>query len=209
MKALPELLTMIAKDPSADDPRGMEQRYLSNSVFRVMLKRFDLKSVDKDLLVEAVAAGLQNQDGRARSNIGSIYSNLSTEEIKLLLPAILKSVVEPAPSGIMYADEIRIEGLRVLSNNHIEEGIQPCADYILGQNPWASEKRTPEILKILLTYGSHAKAAIPTLERAAIFFEVDEKDLPKTLSLRKAADIREAIRTIKASNDRPKLIRLN
>jgi len=209
MVALPDLLTMIVKGPTPSDPRGMEQRYLSDSVFGEMLKRSDLKSVDQDLLQKAITAGLQNQDGRARGIIGSIYRNLSVEELKPLLPAILKAVVEPAPSGIMFADGIRIEGLRVLSAHHIEGGIQASADYILKQNPWASEKRTPEILSILLTYGAHAKAVIPELDKAAAFFEAGERNFPPKLSLQKAAAIQEAIKTIQASEDRPELIHIN
>lgn len=209
MEALPELLTMIAKGASPSDPRGMEQRYISSVVFGKMLRPSKLETIDKDLLRKAVTAALENQDGRARSSIGSVYGNLSIEEIKRLLPAILKSVNKPAPSGIMFADQIRVDGLRVLSANHVESGIQACADYILKQNPWASEKRTPEILKILLNYGAHAKSAIPTLERAAAFFEAGEKNFPMKLSSQKATAVRAAIRTIQASEDRPELIRIN
>ncbi len=38
MVALPELLTMIAQGPTEKDPRAMEQRYLSFSVFGKMIK---------------------------------------------------------------------------------------------------------------------------------------------------------------------------
>jgi len=49
-------------------------------------------------------AGLQNQDGRARGEISGIYQQLSYEQIKPLFPAILQAIIEPAPSGIMFAD---------------------------------------------------------------------------------------------------------
>ena len=124
------------------------------------------------------------------------------------MPAILKAAEVPAPSGIMFADQIRIEALKVLRANHVEEGMNACAGYILKQNPWASEKRTPEILKILLSYGTHAKSVIPTLERAAAYYEAGEEGFPKNLSKQKAENIREAIRTIQASKDSPKLIRI-
>ena len=54
---------------------------------------------------------LSNQDGRARGSIGSVYRNLSAEDIKPLLPAIYQAIIEPAPSGEMFADSIRVEGL--------------------------------------------------------------------------------------------------
>ena len=158
--------------------------------------------------IKRCAAGLKNEDGRARGTIGSVYRNLSAEEIKPLLPAILQAVVESAPSGIMFADEIRVEGLRVLAKHRVKEGIDACVNYTRTQNPWASEHRTPELMKILLTYGAHAKSAIPELARIADYFEKGEKDFPRELSLAKAKCVRETIRAIEASNEFPELIRI-
>ena len=210
MPALPDLLMMIAKNgPLASDPRGMEQRFISSQLFWNMLRFSKLENVDKGLLREAIVAGLQNEDGAARHAIGHVYKNLSYEEVKVLLPAILEAVVTPAPSGIMFANTVRTNGLRVLSEHHIEAGIQATADYLTTQNPWASEKRTPEILEILLNYGASAKPAIPTLERAIAFFEAGEVDFPKKFSLQKAEAVREAIRKIETSEKHPELKRID
>ena len=141
--------------------------------------------------------------------IGSVYRNLSAEAIQPLLPAILQAVVEPAPSGEMFADGIRVEGLRVLAQYRVEEGIRACVDYIRGQNPWASEHRTPELTKILVSYGANAKSVVPELERIAADFADGEPDFPRDLSRQKAAAVREAIREIQASNDRPELIHIH
>ena len=121
MSAVPELLEMLARGPSEDDPRAMEQRYLCFALFDRrdgMLGR-SLEGVDREALVAAVGAGLENEDGRARGSIGSVYQHLSDEEIKPLLPAIHRAVVEPAPSGIMFADQIRIAGLRLLAKHRV------------------------------------------------------------------------------------------
>ncbi len=207
MVAVPELLERLAVEPSAQDPRGMEQRYLCFALFGKMLKR-SLDGVDRDLLRKAVAAGLRNQDGRARGDIAGIYQRLSYDELKPLLPAILEAIVTPAPSGEMFADGIRVEGLRLLAKHQIEEGINACVKYTRDQNPWASEKRTPELMKILLSYGAHGKAVIPELTRIADYFEKDEKDFPKKLMLLKAKSVRETIADIEASTDSPELIRI-
>jgi hypothetical protein len=207
MSALPELLEMIAKGPGAEDPRGMEQRFLCFAIFSQML-RGSLEDVDRKLLYKAVSAGLKNEDGHARGVIGSVYRNLSYKEIEPLMPAIYQAVVEPAPSGIMFADGIRMEGLQVMAAHHVEEGIKACVDYARFQNPWASEKRIPEILKILISYGTHAKPTIPELKRLADDLAKGEKDFPMKLSLQKADAVREAIRTIEASTESPKLIRI-
>ena len=208
MAALPELLEMIAGEPSEEDPRHMEQRYLSYYVFGRMLRNHNLEGVDRGLLREAVAAGLDNQDGRARGSVANIYSALSYEDIEPLLPVIHEAIVTPAPSGIMFADQVRIEGLRVLAANAVEEGMRACVDYLRSQNRWASEKRTPDLLELLVGYGAHAKALIPELQEIADQFEAGEDDFPRRLSRQKAAAVREAIRAIEASEDRPEVIGL-
>jgi hypothetical protein len=172
-----------------------------------MLAR-SLEGVDRPALSEAVRVGLRNEDGRARGSIGSVYRRLSLDELEPLLPAIHEAILQPAPSGEMFADEIRVEGLRLLAQHHIEEGMQALVIYTRDQNPWASERRTPELMKILLTYGTHAKAVIPDLTRIAQYFEREEKDFPPHLMLEKATSVREAITAIEASTDTPELIRI-
>ena len=209
MQAVPQLLELLAQVDTANDPRGMQQRYLTFALFddSGMLRR-SLDGVDRAALYKAVRAGLTNQDGRARGSIASVYRNLSAEEIKPLLPAIYQAIVEPAPSGEMFADSIRVEGLRLLAKHGIEEGIAACVKYTRNQNPWASEARTPELMKILLTYGTHAKAVIPELTEVGDYFEKDEKDFPKNLMIMKAKCVRETILAIEASTDTQKLVPL-
>ncbi len=207
MPALPKMLELCAKTPDQDDPRAMEQRYLCDAVFGKML-RSSIEGVDRDALSKAIAAGLRNQDGRARSTVGGIYKHLNYEEIKPLLPAIYEAVAKPSPSGEMFADGVRLAGLEALATHHIEEGVQACADYIRNQNPWASEHRIQDILKILLTYGANAQAVIPHLRETAAIFDAGEPDFPKRLSEQKAAALREAIAKIEASQEKTKLIRM-
>ena len=214
MEAVPEMLELMAQFDPEKDPRGMQQRYLSFALFSKggehgagMLGR-SLEGVDREALYKAVRSGLRNQDGRARGCIASVYENLSFEEIKPLLPAIYQAAIEYAPSGEMFADSIRLEGLRLLAKHRIEEGIRACVDYVRNQNPWASEHRTPEVMKILLSYGTHAKAVIPDLLKIAEYFEKEERDFPKELSMKKARCVRETIAAIEASTDTPQLIRI-
>ena len=168
MSTVPDLLKMLAKGSSKTDPRGMEQRYLSFAVFGTMLKR-SLDGVDRELLREAVMAGLQNQDGRARGNYGSVYSNLTFEELKPLLPAIHEAIVTPAPSGIMFASGIRLSGIDVLAKYQIEEGMGLCLD-IMEIDKWGKRSRIDRCLKTLQKYGAAAKPLLPRLRQL-------EKDL--------------------------------
>ncbi len=210
MDAVPQLLQLLTQVDIENDPRSMQQRYLTFALFDNdggMLSR-SLDGVDRDALYKAVRAGLRNQDGRARGSIGSVYRNLSADDIEPLLPAIYQAVVEPAPSGEMFADSIRVEGLRLLAKHRIEEGILACVQYTRHQNPWDSQERTPELMKVLLSYGTHAKSVIPELMKIADYFEKDEPNFPPDLMAMKARSVRATIRAIEASNDTPKLIQL-
>ncbi len=207
MVALPTLLERITHGPTAKDPRGMEQRFFIFAVFGHMLKN-SLDGVDRDALAKAVISALQNEDGRARGYVANIYRNLSVEEIQPLLPHIHQAVVNPAPSGIMFADGIRLGGLELLAKHRVEEGIQATVHYLVSQNHWASEKRTPTILGILETYGAHAQTVIPDLLREAERINQGEENFPLHLSQQKAKAIREAVERIQAETERPELIRL-
>ncbi|HIA67372.1 TPA: hypothetical protein EYN98_15210 [Candidatus Poribacteria bacterium] len=168
-----------------------------------------LEGVDRKLLMKAVRAGLLNEDGRARGSIGSVYENLTYDEIKPLLPAIHKAIIEPAPSGIMFADGIRMSGLELLTKYQINEGIELLVDYSRNQKKHASEKRILKVMEMLKAYEAHGKRVIPQLEAVANYFENEEKDFPHHLSLRKAEFVRETIASIEVSIDEPKLIYLN
>jgi len=208
--AVPELLELLAEVDKLKDPRGMQQRYLTCALFEGdgMLAG-SLDGVDREALYQAVQAGLANEDGRARGSLSSVYRNLSAQEIKPLLPAIYQAITEPAPSGEMFADGIRVEGLRLFAKHRIAEGIQACVRYARQQNPWESQLRTPELMEILRSYGTHAKAVIPQLTELANYFESEEPDFPEELMKQKAKSIRDTIRAIEASTDTPELISIN
>lgn len=209
LPALPEMLERINAGPVEADPRGMEQRYFSGAVFSRLLKHHrTLEGVDLEKLRAAMIRGLKNQDGRARSQISEFYPFLSFQDLRPLLPAIHEAIVKPAPSGEMFADGVRVNGLKLLAQHHVEEGIQGCVDYLVGQNPWASEIRTPEILEVLLKYGGQARRVIPRLEEIAASFDKGEPNFPLSLSRRKATAVRDAIAKIEASQERPELKRV-
>lgn len=209
MKCVPDLLKLLTQVDAEKDPRGMQQRYVTFALFDGggLLSR-SLEGVDRESLRQAVRAGLKNEDGRARGSIRSVYRNLSLDEIRPLLPAIHQAIVEPAPSGEMFADEIRVEGLQLLARHRIEEGIEACVRYSREQNPWNSQNRTPELMKILLSYGTHAKTVVPELTRLADYFEKDEPNFPANLKKQKANSVRQAIRDIEATTESPELSRI-
>ncbi len=165
MTALPDLLAMLAAPAEAADPRRMEQRYLCFALFdrRDGMLGKSLEGVDRDALLAAVAAGLENEDGRARGAVGSVYRNLSFEAIKPLLPAIHDALVEPAPSGIMFADGIRLAGLDLFAEHGIEEGLPWCVTMIDPER-WGMGNRIERCLDALRVYGGAARSQIPRLK---------------------------------------------
>ncbi len=163
---IPELLSMMAEGPTDDDPRAMQQRYLSFALFdrrSGMLSR-SLDGVDRSALYAAVRAGLKNDDGRARGVIGTVYQHLTYEEIEPLLPAIHYAVVEPAPSGIMFADGIRLSGLELLAQHRIEEGLPLCLE-VMAIESWGKKARISRCLGALKAYGGAARPLLPDLAR--------------------------------------------
>ena len=170
--------------------------------------RRSLEGVDRDELFEAVRAGLLNDDGRARESIGSVYKQLSFEDLEPIMPEIHQAILEPAPSGIMFADGVRSNGLKLLARHNVEEGIDACVHYVRHMKQHGSQKRVPQILDILKGYGAHGKRTIPRLLEIADFFEKEERNFPKKLSLQKAEAVRAAAREIEAMEDRPTLIRI-
>ena len=169
--AVPAMLERVAKPDIENDVRGTEQRYLCFSLFnrRGGLIGKSLEGVDRELLLKAVRVGLHNEDGRARGSLGTVYENLTYDEIKPLLPAVHQAIVEPAPSGIMFASGIRLSGVELLAKHRIREGMPLCIQ-IMDIEKWGKKNRIARCLKTLETYGGSAKAVLPELRQL-------EKDL--------------------------------
>ena len=210
MQSVPKLLELFSYRNPKIDPRSMLQRYLCFALFnrRGGLLARSLDGVNKKALLQAVKIGLKNDDGRARGSIGSVYQNLNYEELEPLLPAIYEAIVEPAPSGIMFADGIRTEGLKLFSKYKISEGLELTVDYIKNQKKHGSQKRILELIKLVHVYGIHAKRVIPQLEKTVQYFENEEKDFPKKLSFEKAKAVKQLITNINSFNEKPELIKL-
>ena len=210
MVVVPELLQKAVVGATAEDPRGMEQRYLGEVLFhpRNGLLRNSLDGVDRTLLLKAIRTGLSNEDGAARSRYSSIYSKLSYEEIRPLLPVICQSVRERSPSGEMFDGGSQTAALDLLSKHHVREGIPLIAEYIRDMKKHGSQLSILTFLEMLKRYGAHAQSAIPSLEKTVFYFENEETDFPKSLSKQKAENVRKTIAEIKAMTAKPELKQL-
>jgi hypothetical protein len=195
--ALPEMLTMITKGESAKDPRGMEQRYLSYFIFGNMLKSISLNDIDQKLLQQAITAGLQNQDGRARGSISNAYDKLTYEQIKPILPAIHQAIVKPSPSGIMFAGQVRIAGIKLFAKHKIAEGLPLCIPTMDIQS-WGKQDRITGILGAIEIYGAGAKPILPDLKK----LEADLSSHGEAKNLKEIIDkVKAVIQKLEASTE--------
>jgi len=190
--AVPVLLERFQMNDAEEDPREMEQRALCVALFdkRRGLIGQSLDGVDRNQLINAVRIGLKNEDGRARAMMASVYQNLSFEEIEPLLPAIKEAIVEPAPSGIMFSNGIRLAGVELFSRHRIREGIPLCLD-VMDIDKWGKKDRISRCLAALEGYGAAAKPVIPRLRA----LETDLSKHRETKSLKPLIERVQAIIT--------------
>ncbi|MEO0476281.1 MAG: DUF6288 domain-containing protein [Planctomycetota bacterium] len=210
--AIPALLKRMVNAESTDatDPRRMEQRYLSFALFnrRGGLMSRSIDGVDRELLLDAVRAGLTNQDGRARGAFSSVFDKLTLDEIRPLLPAVYEAVVFQSPSGIMFSSQIRVEGLKLLTKHRVEEGMDAGMLYLTDSwNQWGA--KTEQILDQLVKYGANAQRIVPQLEEIAKQMEAEDAKRRERARRHTHVKVREAIEKINNSEDKPKLIQLN
>lgn len=166
--AAPHMLRLALTDDPAD-PRGFTQRYLAFCLFypggalrmRGVLSR-DVGDVDEELLLGALDRLLQNDDGRARAAAGTIYKILPFERLVPLLPRIVESVRTPSPSGVMFANGIRLAGLDLLAEHGVAEGIPLCVE-VTEIDEWGKQDRVLRAMKAVARYGAAARSEVPRL----------------------------------------------
>ena len=168
--AIPSLLKLAATTDDSD-PLQITQRFLAFGLFDAAgtygqpgLLSKSLQDVDRDTLYKAVEQILANPDGRSRGTLNSVYSRLSFEELQPLLPAIIKAIEEPSPSGVMFSNQIRLAGIKMLAKHNIREGMGLCIQ-IMEIEKWGKKKRIGQSLDILTSYGGAAKPILPQLEK--------------------------------------------
>jgi hypothetical protein len=208
-QSAPNLLDLaVATDP--DDPREFTQRYLGYALFypggamgRPGMFAKSIKDTDPQKLQAAIERLLENDDGRARGTIPSVYKQLTYDEIKPLLPAIYDSIRYQAPSGEMFASGVRLKGLELFARHRIQEGMALCI-HVMDIHKWGKHARIPACLDILETYGAAAKAVLPQL-----------RDLEKRIRAHKektmakhAERVGEIIRKLETSPDDTRPLRV-
>ncbi len=176
--AIPVLLKMAVKH-TADDPRRVLQHDIGRALFyngraqprRGLLVEYGLEGVDRNDLLEAVREILTNENGWARSTCTWVYNEFTEDELNKMWGDIYRATKEIAPSGIMFASGVRMNGIKLMAEKRVKEGLDLTAWYVRNQKDHGKGGRMPKILETILEYGGHAKSVVPTLEAYVPYWE--------------------------------------
>lgn len=126
-----------------------------------------------------------------------------------IAPDVLAAVKVRAPADTMFGNEIRMGGFKALTKFHFKEGIDAGIDLAKSQGGHGSEYRTAEIMKLVMSYGSAAKYAIPKLKEVIEAFheQVRRGEYPDgpDLNGKRVRAVEDAIAFIEAAKDHPEL----
>lgn len=176
--AIPALLRMAGQH-FPDDPRSVLQCDIGRALLysgkaqprRGLLVEYGLEGVDRTLLREMIQEMLKNKNGATRSLCGWIYPKLTDEDLKALWADIYPATRNIAPSGIMFASGVQVDGLKLMAKQRTKEGLELTVRYVRHQNGHGSTPRMPQVMDILLQYGGHAKKYIPELQKHLAYWE--------------------------------------
>jgi len=164
-KAIPKLIDMVCQD-YPDEFRTWTRNYATYALFsKGMLNKERWQQIPQDKRLIVVRKVLKVDDGGARSAMSNIYKSLNKYEIATLLPDIYTGLKKPAPSGVMFNKAVRSNGLRVLAQNHIIEGLQAGMDYLFEYGHGGYARRMSGVGAIKY-YGQHLpKEFVDKLEK--------------------------------------------
>lgn len=171
--AIPDLLRALVRRDDGEDPRRCVMGPLTEVLFKPAPGRRDPDSIlrrsldpvadaDRPLLIRAIRDVLHSEDGRIRGGVSRIYPLLKPGELAQLMPDIVETIRRPAPSGEMFANDIRLSGLELLQSLRIRDGIGYCVDYMTGLG-WGRDRMLPVCFKVLSGYGGNVRPFLPRL----------------------------------------------
>lgn len=191
------------------DPLQLTHSQLNNALFRGLGDA--LKQADPKLVFKALRIGAQNSSGAGRGALNTyIESQLTADDVKVLMPDLLKAMKAPAPADAMFGNVIREAILNVLVKYRFREGIPACLLFAKTMGGHGSEYRTGQTMKKIETYGSAAKGLIPGLKELIEQFnaEVKSGNFPggPDHNGRRVKDVQATIEFLEAAKDHPELL---
>ncbi|MEI6604994.1 MAG: DUF6288 domain-containing protein [Verrucomicrobiota bacterium] len=191
-----------------EDPIQLTHGELAATLFGNVMKN-SIEGVDRKLLYPSIQAVALNADGMARATLRKTFEKLLTlEDVQALGPILVAAVITPSPADKMFANEIRMGAYKALTKYHFKEGIAAAVIFAKTQGGHGSQKRTGEIMKELLPYGTAARDALPGLKELIVHFNTEcaEGHFPKGAINQVRLDaVEDTIKAIEAATTQPEL----
>ncbi len=212
--AVPDILAAVAKTAEPlkpvnwADPIEFAHGQLMAALFADGLAE-TLQKSDPKLLYPAIRILSRNPAGMARANLqGYFEKRLSAEDVRLLAPDLLRAIQIMCPADTMFADEIRMGAFKALVKYQFKEAIEAGVWLAKTQSGWHSEVRTGEIMKLIVTYGTAARRAIPGLREVilALNAQVTRGEFPgREFNEPRIKSVTDAIQAIESATTQPEL----
>ena len=190
-----------------EDPIQLTHGELAAALFGGLLGE-SLEGINPKLLYPAIRAVANNPDGMARATLAGTFQNLLSEkDVDKLAPDLVQAVKISAPADTMFSGGIRMGAFMALTKYHYKEGIDAGVVFAKTQGGHGSESRTAEVMKLIASYGSAARGAIPGLKE--LIKEFDEQtarnEFPRDLNGMRTSAVEETIRIIESATTQPEL----
>ena len=212
--AIPEILKALVQtaEPlfpvSWADPIQLAHGQLAETLFDGALADA-VQAADPKLLYPAIQVISRNPDGMARGKLESFFDRrLKLEDVVALAPDIVAALKTPSPADTMFSNSIRMGAFKALTKYHFKEGIPLGVEFAKTQGGHGSERRTGEIMKQLVSYGTAAREAVPGLRELIVAFnaEVAAKNFPGgEPNAKRVNAVEDAIKAIEAATTQPEL----
>ena len=144
----------------------------------------------------------------ARATLRNYFENhLIANDVQALGQEILAAVKTPSPADSIFANKIRMGGFKALAKYHFKEGIEAGVTLEQTQGGHGSERRTGEIMKELVGYGTAARAVLPELKELIVQFnrQCKNHEFPNDCNQMRITSIEDAIQSIEAATTQPNL----
>jgi hypothetical protein len=202
---LPDLLAAVARTAEPLKPiPWADPVQLTHGQLAAALFTGPLKEAVHGAAIRVVS---RNADGMARATLRGFFEELLTvEDVQALAPDILSAVMTQCPADTMFSTEIRMGGFKALTKYHFKEGILAGVQLAKTQGGHGSERRTGEIMKEIVKYGSAARVAIPGLKELIVKLntECEQGLFPKgELNDMRVGAVEDAIRAIGSATTQP------
>ena len=210
---LPDILLATAKTAEPlkpinwADPVQITQGQLAAALFAGPLAD-SVKTSDPKLLYPAIRAISNSADGMARATLRGYFENrLTMEDVQALAPDILAAVKTPSPADKMFSNEIRMGGFKALAKYNFKESIEAGVEFAKTQGGHGSERRTGEIMKEIMKFGTAARGVLPQLKALVELFNAEAKNnvFPVDCNKQRVDSVEEAIKSIEAATTQPEL----